>query len=347
MPEPLTVPIGTYVASGGAGVVPLTIAPDGTLSAGEPYRSARNASFAVCAAGSGLLYLVDEEAGMIGVHRRDGAHWRELARVPSGGSAPCYLSLDREERFLAVANYDSGHVALFELDEYGLPQEPPGLFRAPGQGPVAERQEGPHAHCVRFAPDNSSLYMVDLGADRVMRLALEGGGLGEGSQAWRAPAGSGPRHLLFHPQLPLAVLLSELASTLTLLGLRDDGTLRPIQVVSTLPTDFTGESLGGHLEFDGVGRRIYVSNRGHNSIALFELEIDGRSNGRLNSVCHVPSGGDHPRHFRLIDSADQGDLLIVAHEQDDHVGIFSLADNGRPRPLGNGIRIDGACCVLC
>jgi 6-phosphogluconolactonase len=347
MPEPLIVHIGTYAASGGAGVVPLTILPGGTLRAGEPYRSALNASFAAGPAGSGLLYLVDEAAGTIGVHRREAGHWRELARVPSGGSAPCYLSLDHEERVLAVANYESGHAALFELDRDGLPQEPPDLFRAPGQGPVSDRQEGPHAHCVRFAPDDSALYAVDLGADRIMRLALENGRLGKASLAWQAPPGSGPRHLLFHPQRALAVLLSELASTLTLLEWRDDGTLSAIEVVSTLPPGFSGESLGGHLEFGACGRRIYVSNRGHNSLALFELELDDRSSARLRTIGHVPSGGDHPRHFRLIDWPDPEVLLVVAHEQDGRVELFKLAADGLPKPFGQGQVIDGACCVLC
>jgi 6-phosphogluconolactonase len=346
MPEPLVIYIGTYAASGGAGIVPLTIAPDGALQPGEPYSSALNASFSAGPAQSGLLYLVDEEAGMIGVHRRDAGQWHERARVPSGGSAPCYLSLDREERLLAVANYDSGHVALFDLDGDGLPQEPPGLFRAPGQGPVADRQEGPHAHCVRFAPENNALYAVDLGADRIMRLALENGRPSESSLAWAAPPGSGPRHLLFHPRLPLAVLLSELASTLTLLALRDDGTLSTIEVVPTVPAAFNGENLGGHLELDPSGSRIYVSNRGHNSVVLFHLEPDDRSGWRIQAVCHVPSGGDHPRHFRLIDSPDLGPLLVVAHEQDGRVVVFKRGADGRPAPLGSCQVIDGACCVL-
>src|SRR5690606_30981108 len=189
MSESLILPVGTYAGSGGAGIVPLSIGADGTLRAGEAYRSACNASFAACSAASGRGYLVDEMAGMIGVHQRDGASWHELARVPSGGSAPCYVSLDSAERLLAVANYESGHVALFRLGDDGLPEVPPSLSRAPGQGPNAERQEGPHAHCVRFAPDHSALYAVDLGADRIMRLAIEDGRLGEATVAWSAPPG--------------------------------------------------------------------------------------------------------------------------------------------------------------
>lgn len=331
--------VGTYAKDGGRGLVPVELQRDGPVAAGEPFSGAANASFGVHSVRHQLTYLVDEqEAGALTTLRRDDNGWQSAARVPSRGEAPCYLALDAAEARLAVANYASGNVALFDLGVDGIPRAA-GEFQSRGSGPNAERQEGPHAHCVRFSPDDAALYVVDLGADRVWRMPLETSGLGEASVAWQAAPGMGPRHLLFHPGAPLAVLLSELSSELALLGV-DGERLRPIGVQSTLPDGFAGESLGGHLAMNAAGDRVYVSNRGHNSIAVFARDAEAQE---LTLLQHVESGGEHPRHFVLIEDEQ---LLIAAHEKDGRIESFEIAGDGTLRRLDRGITVPGACFVL-
>src|SRR5690606_17414193 len=119
------------------------------------------------------------------------------------------------------------------------------------------------------------IYFTDLGADAIMRLPLtDAGRLGPPHAAYRAPPGSGPRHLLLHPGEPLAVLANELASTLTVLRIAGD-TLEEIARHSLVPPEFAGETLGGHLALARGGERIYATNRGHDSIAVFALSADG------------------------------------------------------------------------
>lgn len=331
--------VGTYAKEGGRGLVPVTADHRGLVVAGEPYSGAPNASFGVRSIRHGLTYVVDErEEGAITVLRRIDGAWTTVARISSRGTAPCHVAFDNAETRLAVANYASGNVALFDLGADGIPRAA-GEFQSRGDGPVAERQEGPHAHCVRFSPDDAALYAVDLGADRVWRIALAGTTMGEASPAWQAAPGMGPRHLLFHPRAPLASLLSELSSELTLLVL-DDERLRPIEVQSTLPDDFTGESLGGHLAMNAAGDRVYVSNRGHNSIAVFALDAKARE---LTLLQHVDSGGQHPRHFVLL---EEEKLLIAAHEKDGRIETFAIAGDGTLDRLDRGITVPGACFVL-
>lgn len=330
--------IGTYAKDGGKGLVPVKLDQDGIV-AGEPFSGAANASFGVHSIRHELTYLVDEqEEGAITVLRRADSGWQGAARVPSRGDAPCYLALDAAEARLAVANYASGNVALFDLGQDGIPRAA-GEFQSRGSGPNTERQEGPHAHCVRFSPDDAALYVVDLGADRVWRIALERSGMGEASVAWQAPPGMGPRHLLFHPRAPLAVLLSELSSELALLTVEEER-LRPVAVLSTAPEGFPGENLGGHLAMNAAGDRVYVSNRGHNSIAVFALDADG---GELTLRQHVESGGEHPRHFVLFEDER---LLIAAHEKDGRVEAFEILADGTLAPLRRDSTVRGACFVL-
>lgn len=333
----LTLHVGTYENAGGQGLVPLKIAEDGALAPGTPSALAPNASFGV--RGHGLVYLVDEqEHGGLTVLRAERGGWDRVTRSATLGAAPCYLALDRQGTRLAVANYESGSVALYALDQHGLPIDPPALFRSRGKGPVAGRQDGPHAHCVQFSHGGEGLYLVDLGADSVWCLRLGMGAIFlDADIAWRAPPGTGPRHVLFHPRRPLALVLSELASTLTLLHARD-GKLLPHQSVSTVPADFSGESLGGHLLLNAAGTRVYVSNRGHDSVAVFALEGD-----RLELLQHLPTGGAHPRHFVL---REEHGLLAVAHERDGRIELLELARDGTLAPAGRGVQIPGACFVL-
>ena len=334
-----TLHVGTYAESGGRGLVPLTIGSDGSVAVGDAYPDAANASYGAHSARRGLHYLVDEQdEGAVSVLRCDKEQWRRLGRVTTGGAAPCFVALDAREERLAVANYGSGDVALFRLDERGLPGVR-SMVRSSGSGPVADRQEGPHAHCVRFSRDGAALYLVDLGSDRVLRIALDGDGFGPAATAWQAPPGSGPRHLLFHPEAPLALVLSELVSELTVLAVEGDA-LKPCTACSTLPAGFDGESLGGHLALNAAGDRVYVSNRGDDSIAVFGLDA---TSGQLTLRQHIPSGGAHPRHFVLL---ERERLLIAAHEKDGRVEAFELTGDGRLAAIDRGVNVPGACFLL-
>lgn len=333
--------VGTYARNGGAGLHPLTHADAGWV-VGEAYAGAQNASFGTYSARHGLYYFVDEQAeGSLGAFRLTGDGWRQLARVGSQGAGPCYVALDRAESCLAIANYASGSVALFLLDEdTGVPLEPPVVRRNAGKGANEGRQDGPHAHCVCFSRDQRWVYQVDLGTDEILAYSFDAntGALGERNVAYQAPPGSGPRHLVFHPVLPFALLVSELSSTMTLLQV-SNGRLTARQEISTLPPDYTGESLGGHLSVDQAGECVYVTNRGHDSIAVFgwnEL-------GALQLLQHVPSGGASPRSFVLLEAERQ---LLLVNEKSGIITAFDILPDGTLSVLKAEIEVPGAVFLL-
>lgn len=257
-----------------------------------------------------LWYLVDEVAGEVVLV--DSGDWREGARFSSGGDAPCHLALDATRTMLAVANYGDGTIALFALDDRGLPTGDPDRYRHDGNGPDPERQAEPHAHWVGFAPDGT-LYATDLGSDCVLAFTPNGAGLGAARVVFTAPPGSGPRQIAFHPDRPILYLLSELASTLTVLDRSEDGRLIARQCLSTLPS--ADDSLGGAICIDGD--RLHVTNRGPDSVATFAIGADGT----VRVIGHRSSGGVSPR-FLAID----GGNLLVAHEQQG--GVTLLARDG-------------------
>jgi len=203
--------LGTYARNGGAGLHCLESSGPSNWSLRDPFPGAQNASFGTYSSRHDLYYFVDEQAeGALGAYRETSGGWEALARVPTFGADPCYVALDAGQSYLAIANYGSGSAALFRLDPATeIPVAPPILLQNAGTGPDQDRQDGPHAHCVCFSRDKRWLFVVDLGTDEVLAYAFDpaDGSLGERRIAFSAPQGSGPRHLVYHPILPLALLV--------------------------------------------------------------------------------------------------------------------------------------------
>jgi 6-phosphogluconolactonase (cycloisomerase 2 family) len=325
-PEPLALRlhVGTYTKAGGRGLTTVRAEPGAEWTVERAYDAARNASFGAYSRRFGLHYLVDEQAdGAVGVHRESLSGWEQLARLPTRGAEPCYVALNEAETLLAIANYGSGSIALFALDpDTGIPRGPVAFAENRGSGPVGDRQDGPHAHCVYFSPDGRWLFHVDLGTDEILAYSVNGeaGVLGEPVVAYRAPPGSGPRHLVFHRQLPIALLLSELSATLTILEVAGDRLVMHT-VMPTAPEGFSGSNLGGHLALSRAGDRVYVTNRGHDSMAVFALGHDGA----LSPLQHIASRGASPRFFLLLEAQQ---LLVLANEQGENVTAFDIAADG-------------------
>jgi len=317
---------GTYAGKGGAGLYPI----DSGGRVGTAIATLPDTSFGV--SHGGRRYLVREKAqGRLIATDRAG---RILADLSSGGDDPCHVAIDRTGARLAIANYSSGTVAVYPIDRRSGVPGAPVVRQQAGKGPDSGRQEGPHAHWVGFSPDNRFLHAVDLGADAILTYDFTGAVPSEPRVAWRAEPGAGPRHLVRHPRLPVAYVATELANTLVTLNARRDGGFTTRSSVSLLPTGFSGKSQAAHIAIDAAGRRLYVSNRGHNSIAVFDLARDGTP--RL--VQHIASGGDWPRFFLLLEESGQ---MLVAHERSGTIAGFRLLPDGRLAATGERIAVPG------
>jgi 6-phosphogluconolactonase len=329
-----TIIAGTYTDEGGRGLVQLAARRDAWVP-GRTFPAIANASFGVRSAATGLRYIVDERTeGALGIHAPD---LRRIRAVATGGAAPCHVALRPDGGALAVANYMSGSVALWRLDRRtGLPVGDAQVIAHHGSGPDRARQAGPHAHWVGFLPGRPVLHAVDLGADAIFahRYDPRSDRPVETVTAYRAPAGSGPRHIVRHPRLPFAFLVSELANTVTVLRAQPDATFSASGTVSTLPAGFRGASAAAHIAINQAGDRLYVSNRGHDSIAVFAI---GRDAG-LTPIQHVACGGHWPRLFLLLE--DRGEML-VANERSGDVASLRIGKGGMLQPLSGRVAVPG------
>ncbi len=301
-----------------------------------------NPSFLAIHPNGRVLYAVNEVAqGSVGAFAiaGDSGALTRLDEQPSGGSAPCFVSVDKTGRVVLVANYDSGTVGLIPIRPDGALAPINSVSLDLGQGPNAERQSGPHAHCIVADPTNRFALSADLGADRVFVYRLD-----PDHQSMRLVdagyatmrAGAGPRHLAFHPTLPLVFVANELDSTVA--TLRFDaahGALSLLETRSTLPAGWAGTNFPADIHVAPSGRTVYVSNRGHNSLAVFSVAA---SSGALSLEQSVSTDGDWPRNFSLDPS---GRWLLVANQRSNSIVVFGR-DEKTGKLTASGQRIDVA-----
>jgi 6-phosphogluconolactonase len=230
------------------------------------------------------------------------------------GAHPCYISIDHTGRCLLVANYGSGSVSVLPIGANGALGPATAVVRHLGP---ATHHDGPHAHSIVETPDNRYVLVPDCGLDRIFvyRLDSERGTLAENDIPWIGlRPGSGPRHLAFHPNGTVLYCINERNSTITAFGYEPAQTvLRELQTVSTLPDGFAGQNTCADIHIDPAGRYLYGSNRGHNSIAIFAVDV---ATAQLRSLGHVSTAGRTPRNFG-IDAA--GTFLLAANQDTDTV----------------------------
>ncbi|MEX0745068.1 MAG: lactonase family protein [Phycisphaeraceae bacterium] len=278
------------------------------------------------------------------VNRETGAlTW--LNQQPSGGDGPCHLSLDPAGRHALVANYSSGSVAVLPIDEEGQLGPASSIIQHTGSSVHPRRQQQPHAHAIQPHPAGGFAFVADLGADRlvVYRYDDQTGGLDlHDAGSFDAAPGAGPRHFAFHPTLNVIYLINELDSTVA--ALRFDasaGRLEALQTVTTLPDDFQDVNYPSEVAVHPAGRFLYGANRGHDSLAVFEIS---GATGELALTEIVPIEGDFPRHFAIDPT---GQFLIAAHQKSNDLSIFRLdPDSGRPAFTGQQVPLGTAMCVL-
>jgi 6-phosphogluconolactonase len=242
----------------------------------------------------------------------------QMSRTETGGSNGVHLAFAPGGKFLVIANYTSGNVAVLPVRSDGSLGDLVQLVTLEGRpGPNRIEQSSSHPHQVVFDPSGQFVIVPDKGLDRIFIFRFDRGSgrltpAAQGSVATRA--GAGPRHAAFHPTLPVAWVLNELNSTIVTYRL-DPGTggLQPVRILSTLPSDYTGENTGAEIAVSPGGQFVYCSNRGHDSIAIFSA--DART-GLLTFTGWIPSRGRIPRY---IGFDPPGRFLYAANEQSDTV----------------------------
>ena len=323
-----------------------------------------NPSFLTIDRSGHFLYAVDEtqeykgeKSGAVSAFsiNRQTAKLTLLNTVSSRGADPCYIAFDKTGKYLLLANYTGGNVAVFPVAPDGRLGQASSIIADQGtSGPNKERQDAPHSHWIEASADNRFAYVADLGLDRVLiyRFDAAKGALAEASYADSlAPhasdsssvtltPGSGPRHVALSGNSHFMYILGEMDSTVTVIARDVKNTFREVQRISALPAGFSGENTAAEIAIHPNGKYLYTSNRGDDSIAAFS--INSRK-GTLTQVGRFPTRGKTPRNFAIDPT---GKLLLVANQDSSTIVVFRIdPGTGRLTPAGLPIHVPAPVCL--
>jgi 6-phosphogluconolactonase len=267
-----------------------------------------------------------------------------LNEVASRGADPCYIVVDKSGKYVLVANYTGGSVAVFPVLEGGKLGEATAFVQHTGHGADPKRQEGPHAHSIDLSPDSRFAFVDDLGLDEILTYKFDAskGTLTPNDPPFtKLDPGAGPRHFVLHPSGKFAFVVAEMQSTVTALSVDlKAGTLQRLQTLSTLPKDFKGENDDAEVHVHPNGKFLYTSNRGHDSIAVFAIDP---AKGTLAPIADVPTQGKIPRSFEIDPT---GKFLFAENEKSNNIVIFRIEEKtGRLTATGQKLDVAEPVCL--
>ena len=343
--------IGTYTGTGSKGIYVYRFnTATGKATWVSNTDSMVNPSFLTVSKNGKFLYSVSESGGnfpgkvnAFSFDKKKGT-LKFINSQTSGGDNPCYIAVTKSGKWVTAGNYSGGNLSVFKTNANGSLLPLAQFIQHEGKSTNKARQEKAHVHATVFSPDEKYLMVPDLGIDKVMiykfnetsNLPLEPATVPYAE----TPAGSGPRHMVFHPKKPFAYLIQELAGQVESYQYAK-GTLTSIQKIATHTNDFKGVPGSADIHISPDGKFLYTSNRGEeNNIAIF---IINETTGALEAKGYQSTLGIKPRNF-CIDPT--GNFLLVANQDSGNIVIFKRnQQTGLLYPTGEEIKIPKPVCL--
>lgn len=266
------------------------------------------------------------------INRQDGS-LQPLNTVSSGGDGPTYVSIHPSGRFLLIANYFGGSIAVLPIQEDGSLGDatdvkndagkigPTKATNAPEGSFAFSGHDHTHAHMIQADPSGRFVLHVDLGLDKIFIWEFDdetGKLTANDPPSISLPPGDGPRHFHFHPNGRWFYSIQEEGSTLVLFDYdAEAGRLTPRQTVSTLPPEFKGSNFCSEILVSDDGKFVYAGNRLHDSIGIFAVGSDGK----LTFIGEEWTRGNYPRSFSFDPT---GEFLYCCNQRADSVAVFKV-----------------------
>jgi len=342
--------LGTYTSKNGSKGIYRTRMDAKTGKLGEAQLAAEmgSPSFIAIHPNGKFLYAVGEGGGKEGgpvvafaLDAKTGA-LTKLNQGLSGGAGPCHISIHPKGTFAIVANYSGGSIAVFRIGADGKIGERTTFVQHKGMSANPSRQKEPHAHCGFFDPTGNYALAVDLGIDRVKIYKLDAatGKLDDDAAVDVAtPLGSGPRHIAIAPDNKFAYVCGEIDSTVNVMALDLAGGKSGVfQTLSTLPAPVKGNSTAECILHPN-GKFVYVSNRGHDSVAVFRVGADRK----LTAAGYIRGDIKTPRNFNVDPS---GRWMLIGSESGGKVGVYEIdATTGLAKETSHSVKVSNPVCV--
>ena len=351
--EKVRVYVGTYTDETTRGIYLSEFdSATGQLLPAQLAAEVKNPSFVALHPNGKYLYSVSEIADFQGkpvggvtafkIHPATGL-LTLLNQQSSAGAGPCHLVVDAAGKNVLVANYGGGSVSVLPIAPNGQLSPASSSIQHHGSSVNKQRQEAPHAHSINLDPANKFAFAADLGLDKVLIYQFnrdKGLLIVNDPPAGIVSPGSGPRHFALHSSGKFAFVNNELTSSVTSFAYdATRGGLTEIQTLSTLPEPTPGNSTAETVVHP-TGKFVYVSNRGHNSLAIFECDA---TTGKLTAMGHQSTEGKTPRNFNIDPS---GRYILAANQDSNTVVVLKIdSSTGQLTSTGNSINVGRPVCI--
>lgn len=341
--------IGTYTSGASKGIYVYRFNTATGVGNEVSTIAAKNPSYLSISSDGKHLYATDENetGGAVGSYAFEPSTGKLafLNTQSSRGTCPCYVTEDKSEKWVFVANYCSGSLAALPVNTDGSLAPAVQVIQQFGKGPDTARQESGHVHSTIFSPDEKFLLTANLGTDQEHVYAFNPTQNIPLSDRYDSVVsltpGTGPRHIAFLPEKNDVYIVGELTGTVDAFHFNDQtGKLSHFQRIRTTTDSFNGDPGSADIHIRPDGKFLYASNRGtSNSLAVFAIQKDGK----LVSKQFISVNGKHPRNF-VIDPT--GHFLLVANRDSDNIVIFSIdSGTGLLKATGGEIKIPNPVCL--
>ena len=244
---------------------------------------------------------------------------QKLNEVPSEGANPCFIDVNQQNNLLLTASYPGRSCSVFPIMKDGSIDKIFQYIEYDKPSQVHKRQAQPWAHSAYFMNHDQQIFVQNLGSDESIVYQLQQDQTL--CELYRLPSapGAGPRHLTFLPDQNFMFRINEINNTIDSFSFDEENrTWQLIQTISTLPSNFDGVSNGAEIHISNDGKQVYVTNRGHDSIAI--LDVNPQT-GEMMNLRTVPSGGKHPRNFNI---SPDNQYLYVANAHSHNIVRYQL-----------------------
>jgi 6-phosphogluconolactonase len=347
-PKTLDLVVGAYTSGSSKGIAVYRFYTEtGRLAFLNQIDGVSNPSYLTVSKNNKFVYAVNEndqgEVSSFGFEPKTGK-LTFINKVSTLGGSPCYISVDKNQKNLFVANYSGGNIAVLPLNADGSIAPAVQTIKDDGHGPNKERQEKAHVHTAVLSPDEKYVFYTDLGTDKINITKYKGGKsnpIVPANPAFvKVTPGYGPRHLAFSADKKTMYLITEMGSSVIVFDY-NNGKPKQRQDISLLPDGFKGTTGAADIHISPNGKFLYATNRGDaNDITVFSINPE---NGELTFIERKPSGGKGPRNF-IIDPT--GRFLLVAHQNSDNIMVWRIDETtGRIMQAVTRIEVGNPVCL--
>ena len=335
--------VGTYSKRNSEGIYLIDL----DESSGEMHQiasfgsiSPKNPSFLITGENNKVFSVGEstkEQPGVVCSYSFTSQSLNKIDEIETKGSGPCHLSINKKNNFLVVVNYNSGDFSTYKITSNSKFEFIEKISHK-GFSINPNRQKEAHAHSINFL-DNETFYVCDLGVDKIFKYQIDPISLKIINSSFiKTSPGSGPRHFIINSDKRRAYSINELDSTISFYEINSNKDLNCLQIISTIPENYNLETTTADLHFSKDLEYIYGSNRGHDSIAKFSIQSDGR----LIFKKIFSTLGKTPRNFSISIS---GNICLVANENTDDIYSFKIDNKGDFIPTGYKLSIPSPVCL--